>query len=65
VSNLETEGLIFDSDSDISHEEVAERKIIKIDKKLFKHKAMDKIEKRRLQNRKSALKCRLRKTHTI
>jgi len=48
VSSLETEGLIFDSDSDISHEEVAERKIIKIDKKLSKHKAMDKIEKRRL-----------------
>lgn len=54
-----------DSELDISHEEVAERKIVKIDKKLNKFKAMDKAEKRRLQNRKSALKCRLRKTHTI
>lgn len=31
----------------------------------MKHKEMDKAIKRRLQNRKSALKCRLRKTHTI
>lgn len=42
------EGLIYDSDSDISHEAVAEKKIVKIDKKLFKHKQMDKVEKRRL-----------------
>lgn len=60
------DGLIYDSDSsDISQEAVAEKKILKIDRKLFKHKAMDKVEKRRLQNRKSALKCRLRKSHTI
>ncbi len=59
------DGLIYDSDSDISHEGVAEKKIVKIDRKLFKHKEMDKVEKRRLQNRKSALKCRLRKSHTI
>jgi hypothetical protein len=65
VSSLETDGIIYDSDSDISLEAVAEKKIHKIDKKLSKHKAMDKVEKRRLQNRKSALKCRLRKTHTI
>ncbi|CDW76471.1 bzip transcription factor [Stylonychia lemnae] len=65
VSSLEVEGIIYDSDSDISQESIAEKKILKIDKKLSKHKAMDKVEKRRLQNRKSALKCRLRKTHTI
>eukprot|EP00347_Sterkiella_histriomuscorum_P020527 403337463 len=58
-------GLIYDSESDISHESIAEKKIIKIDKKLSKSKVMDKVEKRRLQNRKSALKCRLRKTHII
>lgn len=57
--------LIYDSESDISEESVAEKKIVKIDKKLRKHKQMDKIEKRRLQNRKSALKCRLRKSHLI
>lgn len=57
--------MIYDSESDISQEEVAEKKILKIDRKLFRHKEIDKVEKRRLQNRKSALKCRLRKTHTI
>lgn len=64
-SHEEHDGLIYDSESDISQEEVAEKKILKIDRKLFRHKEIDKIEKRRLQNRKSALKCRLRKTHTI
>jgi hypothetical protein len=65
MGSLDHDGLIYDSDSDISHESVAEKKIQKIDRKLTKHKAMDKVEKRRLQNRKSALKCRLRKSHTI
>jgi F0F1-type ATP synthase epsilon subunit len=64
VSTAEREGLM-DSESDISAESVAEKKIQKIDKKLNRHKQMDKAEKRRLQNRKSALKCRLRKSHTI
>jgi bZIP transcription factor len=40
-------------------------KIQKIDVRLMKNKQMDRVEKRRLQNRKSALKCRLRKSHII
>jgi hypothetical protein len=39
----------------------AEVKIDKIDKKLAKSKGISKPDKRRLQNRRSALKCRLRK----
>lgn len=65
LASHDVDGLIYDSDSDISHEAVAEKKIVKIDRKLHKHREMDKVEKRRLQNRKSALKCRLRKSHTI
>ena len=64
-SGAEDEEEFDSSEFDISHEEGAERKIVKIDKKLNQFKAMDKAEKRRLQNRKSALKCRLRKTATI
>ena len=65
LNSLQYDNIIDDSESDISHESVAEKKIIKIDRKLQKYKAMDKVQKRRLQNRKSALKCRIRKTHTI
>ena len=54
-----------DDDIDISNELVAEVKIEKIDKKLAKTKGISKCEKRRLQNRRSALKCRLRKAHLI
>lgn len=42
------DALLYDSESDISHESVAEKKILKIDRKLFKHKELDKVEKRRL-----------------
>lgn len=62
---LEVQSELCESESDISHESRAEKKIQKIDKRLKKNKQMDKVEKRRLQNRKSALKCRLRKSHTI
>ena len=49
-------------DSDISNEVNAELKITKIDKKLNKKSiTITKVDKRRLQNRRSALKCRLRK----
>jgi hypothetical protein len=51
----------FEEDSDISNEANAELKIGKIDKKLKKGLGMNKVDKRRLQNRRSALKCRLRK----
>jgi hypothetical protein len=47
VSTAEKEGLL-ESDEDISAESVAEKKIEKIDRKLTKHRAMDKAEKRRL-----------------
>lgn len=47
VASHDIDGLIDDSDSDISHEAVAEKKIQKIDRKLFKHKDMDKALKRR------------------
>ena len=39
---------VYDSESDISDESRAEKKIQKIDKKLKKNKQMDKVEKRRL-----------------
>lgn len=51
----------FENDSDISNEVNAELKITKIDKKLKKSITINKVDKRRLQNRRSALKCRLRK----
>ena len=52
----------FEEDSDISNEVNAELKINKIDKKLNKKSiTINKVDKRRLQNRRSALKCRLRK----
>ena len=55
-----------EDDDDVSNESVAERKILKIDRRLSKHRQqIDKTQKRRLQNRKSALKCRLRKSHLI
>ena len=55
----------LEDDSDISNEVNAEMKINKIDKKLQKSYQINKVDKRRLQNRRSALKCRLRKAHTI
>ena len=54
-----------EDDIDISNELVAEAKIEKIDKKLAKTKGISKCEKRRLQNRRSALKCRMRKANLI
>jgi hypothetical protein len=55
-----------EEDDDVSNESVAERKIMKIDRRLTKNRqVIDKTQKRRLQNRKSALKCRLRKSHLI
>ncbi|TNV81621.1 hypothetical protein FGO68_gene12458 [Halteria grandinella] len=56
----------FGEDDDVSNESVAEKKIVKIDRRLNKNRTViDKTSKRRLQNRKSALKCRLRKSHLI
>lgn len=56
----------FREDDDVSNESVAENKIVKIDRRLSKYRTViDKTSKRRLQNRKSALKCRLRKSHLI
>jgi hypothetical protein len=55
-----------EEDDDVSNESIAERKILKIDRRLSKNRQqIDKTQKRRLQNRKSALKCRLRKSHLI
>ena len=55
-----------EDDDDVSNESVAERKILKIDRRLLKNRQqIDKTQKRRLQNRKSALKCRLRKSQLI
>lgn len=53
-----------EDDDDVSNESIAEQKILKIDRRLNRS-AIDKTQKRRLQNRKSALKCRLRKSHLI
>lgn len=50
-----------EDDIDISNELVAELKIKKIDEKLIKSKGISKSDRRRLQNRRSALKCRMRK----
>ena len=55
-----------EEDDDVSNESIAERKILKIDRRLSNNRQqIDKTQKRRLQNRKSALKCRLRKSHLI
>lgn len=54
-----------DGDHEISNEVDAEVKIDKIDKKLAKSKGISKSDKRRLQNRRSALKCRIRKAKLI
>jgi hypothetical protein len=52
-------------ESDVTNEPNTNLKIDKINKKLSKSRSINKVEKRRLQNRKSALRCRLKKVNMI
>ena len=63
---MEVEDLNCQSENiDVTHEPNAKLKIAKINKKLKKCNGINKVEKRRLQNRKSALRCRLKKVTMI
>lgn len=62
--NDEIQSSFHDDDNDVANELFAERKILRIGR-LLEKTVMDKIQKRRLQNRKSAIKCRMRKSHLI